>query len=85
MKVVHKMPIIFGNDINPAINQLTKIIQFKINVDFETIYQFIPDNDLVYISPFISKAKNFLEREAKISLELIPDKTIGYFIRLFYG
>tara|TARA_A100001035_G_C27718566_1_gene470706 strand:- start:472 stop:750 length:279 start_codon:yes stop_codon:yes gene_type:complete len=85
MNNIHKMSIIFRNQLNPVINQLINILQFKINDDLKNIYKFLPENHLIQISPYISKAKNFLRREAKISLELVSDKTIEYFIRLFYG
>ena len=68
-----------------AINQLANILQFKINYDLKNIYKFIAENNLIQISSYISKAKKFLGQEAEISIELIPDKTINYFIRSFYG
>lgn len=85
MKIVHKIQIILRKLINAATNNLIDILQFKFNDDFNNIYKFLTENDVIQIPPYRGKAKNFLGREAKIILELIPDKTIEYFIRSFYG
>ena len=75
----------FRNYINSFINQLANIDELKIKDDLKNINKFLPENDLIQISPFMLKAQKFLERQTKNSLELESYKTFDYFIRSFYG
>ena len=77
--------ISFRNYINSFINQLANIDKLKIKDDLKNNNKFLPENDLIQISPFMLKAQKFLERQTKNSLELESYKTFDYFIRSFYG
>ena len=80
----YKMPINIGNPNEFSINQLAELIQNKVNTNLNFIYKPLPQDDPVQRCPDISRAKNVLGWQAKISLDIGLDKTIDYF-RALYG
>ncbi len=72
-------PINIGNPNEFTILELANLIRKKINPSLNIIYKKLPEDDPTQRKPLINKAKENLNWEPKINLEIGLDKTINYF------
>ena len=72
-------PINIGNPNEFTILDLANLIRRKVNPRLDIIYKKLPDDDPTQRKPLIKKAKENLNWEPKIDLEIGLDKTISYF------
>ena len=72
-------PINLGNTRSLTIHMLSQLVRSKINENLEVVYTALPQDDPRQRQPLIALAKNELDWEPKVSLEIGLDKTIRYF------
>ena len=72
-------PINIGNPKEFTILELANLIRQKINPKLDLIYKPLPEDDPLQRKPLIEKAKETLNWEPKIPLDIGLDKTINYF------
>ena len=72
-------PINIGNPKEFTILELANIIRKKINPKLDIIYKNLPEDDPTQRKPLIKKARESLNWEPKISLDIGLDKTINFF------
>ncbi len=72
-------PINIGNPKESTILELAKIIRSKVNPKLDLIYKTLPEDDPIQRNPLIENAKNKLDWEPQINLNIGLDKTINYF------
>jgi len=78
-------PINLGNPNEVSIISIAKRIIDMLDSKSEIIFEKLPDDDPRRRCPDISKAKNYLEWQPKVSLEKGLKKTIDYFLtRIFH-
>ena len=72
-------PINIGNPKEFTILELANLIRQKINPKLDLIYKPLPEDDPLQRKPLIEKAKETLNWEPEIPLEIGLDKTINFF------
>ncbi len=76
-------PVNLGNPEEMTINQFANVVLDLIDSDSKIVYKELPVNDPQIRQPDITKAKNILNWEPKVSLKEGLLKTINYFKKLY--